>query len=320
MSPRSTLFILLAGLHPFAAAHALAAQTLRVTPATENFRAAPGGIPIATLEGGTSLRAGRSQERWREGTLEGWVSAQLASRAGSDSLELRPRSTIRSAPEGSALARAGSGLRVREVERRDGWVRVRRNGWIWEESVVASAAAAPQARPQPPAATASEAPSSATPSAPARTALLDAPGGDTVAVLLAADAAPLERRGEWARVRVEGWMRAPTGAPQPGAVTLAALRAEPEGFRGRRVRWNAQFIALERAESIRSDFTPGEPYLLARDPNGETGLVYIAVPPGQIAAAERLTPFQRFRFVARVRTASSPLMGHPVLELISLGN
>ena len=103
-----------------------------------------------------------------------------------------------------------------------------------------------------------------------------------------------------------------------GALTPAALRADPEGARGREVRWSARFIALQRAESLRTDFTPGEPYILAREPNGEPGFVYIAVPPGQLGAVRRLLPLQQFSFVARVRTAKSPLMGHPVLELVSL--
>ncbi len=153
----------------------------------------------------------------------------------------------------------------------------------------------------------------------AQASLHSVPGGDTVAVVRAAEMQPLERRGEWTRVRIEGWTRAPvTERSAADSPTPSALRADPAAFERREVRWSARFVALQRAESIRTDFAPGEPYILAREPNGEPGFAYIAVPPEQLAAVRRLLPLQQFSFVARVRAAQSPLMGHPVLELVSL--
>lgn len=157
-------------------------------------------------------------------------------------------------------------------------------------------------------------------SAPApRVVLQAAPDGDTLAVLPAGTRVQaLGRRGEWTRVRVEGWTRsAVPGAPAAG-LTPSLLRAEPEAHRGESVAWSARFLALQRADPVRTDFTPGELYVLARDPNEEAGFVYIAVTPEQALAVRRMLPMQKFAFVARIRHAASPLMGHPVLELVEL--
>ncbi len=153
----------------------------------------------------------------------------------------------------------------------------------------------------------------------ARVVLQAAPDGDTLAVLPAGTRVQaLGRRGEWTRVRVEGWTRSPVpGAPAAG-LTPSLLRAEPEAHRGQSVAWSARFLALQRADPVRTDFTPGELYVLARDPNEEAGFVYIAVTPEQALAVRRLLPMQKFTFVARVRHGASPLMGHPVLELVEL--
>ncbi|HLL47130.1 MAG TPA: hypothetical protein VK399_10475 [Longimicrobiaceae bacterium] len=146
-----------------------------------------------------------------------------------------------------------------------------------------------------------------------------APAGDTLAVLRAGTRVQaVGRQGEWTRVRVEGWTRSPVpGAPAAG-LTPSLLRAEPEAHRGQSVAWSARFLALQRADPVRTDFTPGELYVLARDPNDEAGFVYIAVTPEQALAVRRLIPMQKFGFVARVRHGASPLMGHPVLELVEL--
>lgn len=175
-----------------------------------------------------------------------------------------------------------------------------------------------------PAAAAQSAPPPADSAAPAapRT-LLARPGGDTLGAL--APGAPVEligREGEWARVRVEGWVRVPPGAalapPRPGQVSLAALRGDPERYRGRTIRWEVRYVGLQRADTLRTDLAPGEPYMLARDPGGEPGFVYVVVPARLLPEVRRLTPMQRVTVVARVRTGRSALMGHPVLELTEL--
>jgi hypothetical protein len=180
--------------------------------------------------------------------------------------------------------------------------------------LVAQAATAVPGRAQ-----AARAPAKPAAAPAARVVLQAAPDGDTLAVLPAGTRVQaLGRRGEWTRVRVEGWTRSPVpGAPAAG-LTPSLLRAEPEAHRGQSVAWSARFLALQRADPVRTDFTPGELYVLARDPNEEAGFVYIAVTPEQALAVRRLLPMQKFAFVARVRHGASPLMGHPVLELVEL--
>jgi hypothetical protein len=77
-------------------------------------------------------------------------------------------------------------------------------------------------------------------------------------------------------------------------------------------------MALQRADSVRTDFQRGEPYILARDPGGEPGFVYIAVPNTLLAEVRKLAPLERIEVVARVRSGRSPLTGHPILELVEL--
>lgn len=154
---------------------------------------------------------------------------------------------------------------------------------------------------------------------PAPVVLQAAPGGDTLAVLPAGTRVQaVGRQGEWTRVRVEGWTRSPVPGGPAAGLTPSLLRAEPDAHRGQSVAWSARFLALQRADPVRTDFTPGELYVLARDPNEEAGFVYIAVTPEQALAVRRLLPMQKFGFVARVRHGASPLMGHPVLELVEL--
>lgn len=157
--------------------------------------------------------------------------------------------------------------------------------------------------------------------APAPVVLQAAPDGDTLAVLApGARVQAVERRGEWTRVRVEAWTRSPVAgaASAPAALSPSLLRAEPDAHLGESVAWSARFIALQRADEVRRDFAPGELYVLAREPQGEAGFVYIAVTPEQALAVRRLLPLQQFSFVGRVRAGASPLMGHPVLELVEL--
>ncbi len=165
------------------------------------------------------------------------------------------------------------------------------------------------------------APATSSASPPGPVVLQAAPDGDTVAVLPpGARVQAVGRQGEWTRVRVEAWTRSPVAGAEaaPTGLSPSQLRSEPEAHRGESVAWSARFIALQRADPVRSDFTPGELYVLARDPADEPGFVYIAVTAEQALAVRRMLPLQKFTFVGRVRVGASPLMGHPVLELVEL--
>jgi hypothetical protein len=278
---------------------------------------APSGTRIAEVLPGAQVAPGAERRGWHEVTVEGWISEKSVrpARGGRYALEVAGEGVVRAAPGGAPVVNALGGMVLRELKRDGAWIQVQRTGWV------PASAFAPAPRPATalpgPAAPRPAGPAPAPP-APIGVVVQSGPAGDTLAVLPAgAPVEVLERNGEWSRVRMEGWTRSPVrvSSSEPG---VRALRESPETYRGREVRWSARFLALRRAEAIRSDFTAGEPYILARDPNGESGLVYIAVTPQQALAARRLLPLQKFAFTARVRTGQSALMGHPVLELVEL--
>lgn len=101
-------------------------------------------------------------------------------------------------------------------------------------------------------------------------------------------------------------------------VTIESIMAEPDEYRGAVLQWDLQFISLERAEAIRSDFYETEPFLLTRIGEGEEGFVYVAIPPERLAEAQGLSPLERIRVVGRVRTGAARPTGNPILELLSL--
>ncbi|MYA32374.1 MAG: hypothetical protein F4164_13235 [Gemmatimonadales bacterium] len=101
-------------------------------------------------------------------------------------------------------------------------------------------------------------------------------------------------------------------------VSAAALRANPDEYAGARLRWTVRFLSLERAEPERIDFYEGEPFLLARAPDPGDGLVYIAVPPELLEAAEKLRPLRPLDVLVKVRTGRSALLRVPILDLLAL--
>lgn len=318
------------------AAAPLAGQSaVRVTAAEENVRAEPNGARVAVVSRDFRFSAGDSRGQWRAVTLDAWVPARsviVNRRDGFNVVLAAGGAALHREPASEPLGRAMGGVRFNEITRQGAWVRVQRPAWVWSPSL----AAAPPPTPSRPAANAAPAAASAAappadtsasttqPAPVALRALHGTPGGDTIASV--SPATRLEvvgREGEWARVRVEGWVRvgANGDVSQPGVlrdVSLRGLRADPERFRGATLQWQVQFMALQRADSVRTDFERGEPYILARDPGGEPGFVYVAVPADHLAAVRRLAPLERIEIVARVRNGRSPLTGHPVLELVEL--
>ncbi|WP_419860763.1 hypothetical protein [Candidatus Palauibacter sp.] len=137
----------------------------------------------------------------------------------------------------------------------------------------------------------------------------------------------LEERGDWSRIRRSGWVReAALGASDAAGgeagvlagVSAAALGANPDDYAGATLQWTVRFLSLERAEPERIDFYEGEPFLLARAPDPGDGLVYIAVPPDLLAAAEKLRPLQTLDVLVKVRTGRSALLRVPILDLLEL--
>jgi hypothetical protein len=157
--------------------------------------------------------------------------------------------------------------------------------------------------------------------------ILSAPDGDTLGTAApSGDLEVLRREGNWARVRLEGWMWMPVAADSdpdvpdeaPSALEPEQLRAEPDAHAGRVVSWSVQFISLERAESVRTDFFEGEPFLLTRFGGPDGPFVYVAVPTDRLSEVEGLVPLERIDVTGRVRTGASVLTGAPIIDLISL--
>jgi hypothetical protein len=134
---------------------------------------------------------------------------------------------------------------------------------------------------------------------------------------------PLSKTDGWTRVRVEAWVRDDDLIPADSSLRLsmsaADIRAAPEQARGALVRWNVQFIALQRADPLRPELRPGEPYILARGPGDENALLYIAVPPALLAEVEALQPLAAIVVTARVRVGRSEPVGVPILDLTTIG-
>jgi hypothetical protein len=311
-------------------------QTSARVGTQENFRRAPNGELLGRLEAGTPLSVVSRGDGWLEVAVEGWVwerSLQMDSRDGFDLVVSEAGGeNLRSAPSGTLLGRLEAGTLLEEVERERGWIHVRRQGWIWEPSVAVDEPPPPEVEtvpgPTPP--REAQAPAAARRAGGYVTAgaqgapILTAPDGDTLATATAAsELEVLAREGSWVRVRVEGWAWMPEvdSAAVEGAGDVLVpgdLTADPLEHRGRVVVWNLQFISLEEAERVRTDFFEGEPFLLCRfgDAGGE--FVYVAVPPERIEELEGLVPLENITVTGRVRTGASALTGTPIVDLLAL--
>lgn len=126
----------------------------------------------------------------------------------------------------------------------------------------------------------------------------------------------------WVRVRTEAWVPAseivPADTAYRASLSAADLRADPEGTRGKVVRWMVQSIALQTADPLRHGLAADEPYLLARGPGKENALLYLVVPPSLLGTARALSPLDSIAITARVRDGRSDPVGVPILDLQSI--
>jgi len=299
----------------------------------ENIRIEPQGTVLARVQPGTSLQVTDRQERWAQVDLEGWVWARsLQERDGGDFelvVSAAQGENLRDAPSGEIIGRLNPGMLLEELDRSPGWIHVRRRAWIWAASLVEASDEAgrpPDAPSQSPVPSRpASRPSGFTAAGENGAAILTAPDGDTLArTVPRAELAVLAQEGSWVRVRVEGWVwMPPSETPLPAAatdlsLTPADVTAAPAQHRGRVVSWEVQFISLERAESVRTDFYEGEPFLLTRYGGPDGAFVYVAVPPDRTQEVEGLVPLERIAVTARVRTGASSLTGTPIIDLIQL--
>jgi hypothetical protein len=132
---------------------------------------------------------------------------------------------------------------------------------------------------------------------------------------------PLARSRGWVRVRTSVWIPerdvVPTDSSFGATYSAADLRADPEGTRGKTVRWEVQVLALQFADQLRRDLAKDEPYFLAKGPGSEDALLYLAVPPSLLAEAHATPPLTRILVTARVRTGRSQPVGIPILDILS---
>ena len=312
------------------------AQTMASVAGTPNFLQTAGGRRLGAMRAGAEVRlTGKTSGAWSEVLLEGWIWTGSIRRTNRDGFDLTVSvaggENFRDAPstQGVVLARLLQGFLLERVGESGRWTQARRTGWIATaalEPVVATAVDAdegPASGTGPAPATTADAPMDdrlVVGSTPAR--IFVSPGGDTVAIARpGADLAVLARDGAWARVRLNGWVRVadllPADSAARSTVTAGDIKANPDEYRGRQVRWSVQFISLERAEAVRTDFYEGEPFILARAPDPGDGFIYLAVPPELLSAAEELQPLEVIEILARVRTGRSAIMGSPVLDLLA---
>jgi len=300
------------------------------------------GRRIARLARGAVLSGGATRNDWIQVTLQGWIFSTSVGPSDRPEFDLlvtkTPNENLRGAPAGPLVAELaqGFGLKRAPPDSSGRWVHVARDGWVQRSAlapladVVSTRTAdtsqvsdsqpvrTPGPSPQAPA------PIDSTRAQPVRmTTLFRAPDGpEAGTVATDTPLRVLSRNGEWTRVQFEGWVKggdlqaAPAGV-QVG-VTAAELRAEPQRYVGQVLRWNLEFIAIQKADDLRPDIPSGASYVLARGPLPERGFVYIVVPDARLPVFRALTPLATMTITARVRNSRSRYLGNPIVDLISL--
>lgn len=304
---------------------ALAAQDGAVLPADTPVLKEAGGIVLATLPRGTRVRAAAPVDGWSVVVLEGWVSSRSLGPDNRDGFDLAVKpaggENLRSAPNGTIVARLRSGTLLARVETRAGWTHVRRSGVV---AAAAFGSAPDSARPAAPVAAGTPAPDAAGRAEFARSAPLAlSPEGTAVGTLgPGASAVVLGRTNDWVHVQVDGWVRDRDLKPLPagitGGVTAAAVRATPEKFTGATVEWRVQYIAIRTADELRPDLAEGQLYVLARGPLPEPGFVYVTVTAEQADRFRQLSPLAEVNIRAIIRTPRSKYIGTPIVELAGI--
>jgi len=309
-----------------------AQEQFRVVRA-ENFRRSPtASAPIlARMSPGALVHANPSGGNWLESSIEGWIWAASVQSTTSEGYDLRVVASegenLREVPNGTILARVSRGTLLEEVGREDSWIRVRRTGFIWAESLESTGPRAAAVDT----AIGSDAARSAADSAirldravmSHDAPLVKVPEGDQAGSLVAGTPVKVvARSGEWVRVQTEGWVReSDVSAAADGVlagVSGAEVRARPQEFEGRLLQWTLQYLSVQEADELRSEIPQGREYMLARGPLPEAGFVYVVLPPDWVEEVRRLAPVAQVVVIGRLRVARSRYLGNPVLDLVDM--
>ena len=322
-----------------------AAQEEQALTAPASLHREPEGTPLVTLPAGTEVETGRARGDWHQATVEGWIYTASTDRTRRDGFDLvvtpDEGENLREAPNGAVVGRVREGTLLKRVGQKGGWTHVRRKGWIPAKAVMKPAAtaqqpaaprgrrssAAPASAPAvsaPPAADAAGAPSGTERIQTSREIQLGAgPAGGTLGTLgSGTPARVLARAGDLVKVQVEGWIPADAVAPSDSGamvgVSAAEVRTQPDKFVGQTVEWRLQLIAVQRADELRAEMPPGQPYLLTRGPLPEAGFVYVSIPPDRMAQFQALPPLHELVLRVAIRSARSRFLTTPVTELVSV--
>jgi hypothetical protein len=297
------------------------AQTATVRRDGEPFRADTNGVQLGRLAQGAVVTTGEQAGGATQVTLEGWIIGTSVRSTDKDghNLAVSQPENLRAAPNGRLVARLVANALLDSVEVRGGWYHVQRAGWVATRGLTPAAG---------PAAGADSLPADSGADARVvvlhdRVQLFRGPGAAPVGVLEAGSPVRITARaGAWLRVEAAGWVpdsvvrRA--GAQAVSGVTAAELRNAPAEWQGKVLRWTLQFIALQTADEMRPDFTPGQRYILARGPGPEYAFVYVIVPPEKLDEVERLQPLDSVTVLARVVKGRSTFLANPILELLDI--
>ena len=303
------------------------------------------GRRIARLARGAVLAGGSGATRndWIQVTLDGWIFATSVKRSDRPEFDLlvtrAPNENLRAAPAGPLVAELSQGFGLKRAPPDSGgrWLHVMREGWGQRSAlapiadIVATRTAdtttdtsASRGGPTPAPRAGDSTRVDSTRAQPVRvTTLYRAPDGPEAGTLMTdTPLHVLSRNGEWTRVQFEGWVKGGDLQAAPAGVligvTAAELRAEPQRYAGQVLRWNLEFIAIQKADDLRPDIPSGSSYVLARGPLPERGFVYVVVPDTKLPAFRALTPLVTMTITARVRNGRSRYLGNPVVDLMSL--
>ena len=323
-----------------------AAQEETALAAPADLYKEPEGVPLVSLPAGAPVETGRARGGWHSAVVEGWIFTESTDRTRRDGFDLVVTpvkgENLRESPNGAVVGRVREGTLLERVEQRGRWTHVRRKGWIPRKALPGKAAAAvtgvserPASVQQPQPAPKPRGPAAATP-APAppaeggeriqtarETPLAAAAEGGTLGTLQGGTPARiLARAGDLVTIAVEGCIPADAIAPSDSGamvgVTAAGVHAAPARFVGQTVEWRLQVIAVKRADELRSEMAPDQPYLLTRGPLPEPGFVYVTIPADRVAEFEALPPLQELRLRVTLRAARTKFLATPVAELVSV--